>query len=413
MMLIATALFITAPAFAQKGNILKNTTKAILKDGAEKELIGAGGSAITNSMLDGIAKGGMEAGMQEALTKEMLDQLRQEIYLLSARSQEIFAKSKISEMGQKVGPITNKQLWPDGPILEKLTKDYKTLVSFNAPSKFVTLTQFGRKIVAHDMPTAQYLLSRLLWEEAAFKSEIKNAKEMWFTFRKIGLFKETPTAEEKAEFKKAIDANIPNPTLHKDLLGYLEKEDYNAMAQDLQDYYSLGKDVSLSALEYNMRHPHGRNLAIRRALVNPFVPQHYKTDIKALLKARDFDHMDPAEFVNQITAMFKELTEYKTMLGGSEAVFVKVDNFRSFMNDLEAFIKKNGRAPIWSKSREESDLACEYVELMNLKRYGNFEPLESYYTRLGELNQKYQLEKHALPNPKAIENELGEVEVDF
>lgn len=350
-------LLTTAPVFAQRADLAKILTEGIVK---------------------------------QNITEAVASQMQHDLQLLAVRSTELYAEQAARFTNASVGPIENEQLWPDYRELQTMLHEYSVLLAAGKTKTYREYPELPMLNLAF-VPTEQHLLSRINQEAAAFSQEIRTASHLWADLQRAKLSNTLFTPEGKEQFAARFD-KIPNPTLRRDLSQALQEENFPVLDRDLREYYSLGMDDAAAALQYAMHHSHGRNLALRRLLVSPFVNQNYKAVIKRFLSHRQIEEANVTDFVDILVKAFQGQQGLKAFLSQSSPVQTKIRNLDSFINRFDSFVKENGRVPDAQTADEvEHNLALEYDTFLWERKYNTAEPFVSFYNTYDALAQKYGL----------------------
>lgn len=357
---IVTALLLcTAPVFAQIADLAKITTEGMLKSG---------------------------------LSEAALEAAYKQIALLSERSLELYMAHGARFENAVVGTVVKEELWPDYRELTDMFAIYRQLLTSGNVDKLARIQDpaVRSRVQLLYVPPEQHFLTRLHQEESAFTNEISAANLFWKKIQMASLQRKIFQPETDKEFAATI-RSFPSARLRRDLLQALQEKDFKALEGNLREYYSLGMDDVTAASKYAQRHPHGRNLALRRLLLNPFVPETFKTYIKTALSTEQLE--GASSFENVLRQAFRSQQELKKFLAQSKTISTKLEKLDAFIDNVESFLQQNGRLPSMSNPDERA-FALECSTFQFGRRYDQL--ASKYYYKFDRLLKQYNIDPNTL-----------------
>lgn len=240
----------------------------------------------------------------------------------------------------------------------------------------------------------KHFLSLAAEEQLFYQQEITQATSLWEKMKSLQTDASalTPTLEGSILADLAL---IQNDHLRAVLYQALTVRDFNAMACDLQDYFTLGdKSFEETSVAYTARYPHKRNLQTLRLLHNPFIDESFKTPIKEFLSKSAILPQQYPQFKQALYALQSEYNRIMELVTKDHERLVSqalqthevqehLQEYEDIMHALQTFFKMNGRLPQWNTPSETEHLL--YVRAKNLASVAYAWTFEPFLSKRAEL----------------------------
>ncbi len=231
----------------------------------------------------------------------------------------------------------------------------------------------------------QILNARFIYTE-----EVRQASQMYQNISRLSL----SNARQQA-LRKDIQENIINHTLRTNLLAHLDKNNKEAMLNDLAEYYHLlpkyiptfnastnpAETFAWDAISYLRTNPHKPNWALRQVLRTPEVDVTLKQQIKKLLAKNAIPTQGIEEDVNALRKAYEQYTQTLASAQKDPSVEETINIYKQLGEELTMFATLHGRAPLW-EVEEERDLYNRFETLLYQNRSNEFELIMPYLEKL-------------------------------
>ncbi len=219
-------------------------------------------------------------------------------------------------------------------------------------------TLYNRSLVT-GLPPEKEVLIMAAKEGAFYAPEINAGRMIRQQILDITVLEE----EGQLAIAQNIQQYIKNHTLKTLLLEELENFDIYNMALDLTDYFSLDKPFEKAAFEYTVRHPHQMNLNMRRLMYNPLVDESIKNRLRYFLEAEFIPLEEYEGFRVAIHTAHLQYTQRLAAAQESEVITAQIRYYQDVTDRVRNFVAQPPhRRPKWNTLNAEEFALNDEVE---------------------------------------------------
>lgn len=290
-----------------------------------------------------------------------------------------------------IQPLTKQQVWPDEAEARFVLKAYVqgNIISFD----HATPKDEWYIHSALSVTPEKYIYKRMSDEKELYQPEIDAAFDVFSVIHRAKYNHSLDNAAVAMRVNEFIDKQVVSEDLRGYLKADIEAGNYDAFLTDVSDYYGVENlNETEAALGFLQRHPHGRTLALKRALHSPFTPSSVKTTLRSLLQTRELSAADRRTLHQELVTLFTAQRALYQTVSTSDAIKAQKQVLVRFANDLEKFLTDNGRMPVWNaRNNKERRLANDWGVIKQTRRDDNFGTLSVYYNQIEDILAKYNI----------------------
>jgi hypothetical protein len=324
-----------------------------------------------------------------ALTKNLSKTLlMDDVSIVIAQGLEKVAASSVLKNPQ-IQPLTKIQVWPDEIEARYVLSAYLRgnvgpRIKVNPKSDFYVHTSVS-------LTPEKYIYKRMSDEKRLYQPEIDAAFDMFSILYRSNISQTIDSPAIKQQVKEFIDTQVISKDLRKYLEKSLQEGNMSSVLGDISDYYGIETlNEADAAIKFFERHPHGRTLALKRALHSPFTPNAIKKELRGLLQKSKLTAAEKSTLREQLKQLFIAQNSLYEEVLTAESINEQKQMLMSFADKLDSFLTKKGAMPRWDSSElAERKLASEWVVICNSRKWDDFGTLHSYYALLDQVLNKF------------------------